>query len=175
MPSLRTSVAGAQRTEPAATLAKHRAENFAVASRFLPRSRRSDLMAIYGFARTVDDAGDEGPGTPEERLRVLDELAADVDAILGAGPAPGRPAHPLVRALIPVIGAHAIPPEPFHALIEANRLDQTVTRYATFADLRAYCALSADPVGRLVLAVFDVSTPDLERLSDLVCTGLQIV
>jgi squalene synthase HpnC len=175
MPSIRTSEAGGIGIDPAAILAKRRGENFAVASRFLPRSRRADLLAVYGFARLVDDAGDEGTGAPVDRLRALDELATGVDAIFAGGSVVSRSMHPLVRALGPVITAHAIPPEPFHALIQANRLDQSVTRYATFADLAGYCELSANPVGRLVLFVFDASTPDRRRLSDLVCTGLQVV
>jgi squalene synthase HpnC len=69
----------------------------------------------------------------------------------------------------------ALEPEPFDQLVQANLLDQRVTRYPTFADLLAYCSLSAEPVGRIVLGVFGVRGPDLERLSDRVCTALQLI
>jgi squalene synthase HpnC len=51
-------------------------ENFPVALRLLPTSRRKYLMAVYGFARTTDDIGDRAP--PEQRIRLLDELEADL-------------------------------------------------------------------------------------------------
>jgi len=73
------------------------------------------------------------------------------------------------------VRAHAIPPDPFRRLIDANRRDQTITRYRTFDELVDYCRLSADPVGLLVLYVFDSATPERIALSDRVCTGLQIV
>lgn len=147
--------------------ASARAENFTVASRLLPARYRRHLLALYGYARYVDDLGDEAAG---DRLALLDEAEADLDRALA-----GRAAHPVFRA----IGASAVelglPIDQLKALIEANRQDQTTTRYATFDDLVGYCRLSANPVGRLVLAIFGVHDPEDARLSDLVCTALQIV
>src|SRR3954462_1340160 len=80
-----------------------------------------------------------------------------------------------MQRLLPTVRAHAIPPDPFRRLIEANRRDQEVKRYATFDELRDYCRLSADPVGHLVLYVFDSATPERMELSDRICTALQIV
>jgi squalene synthase HpnC len=149
-----------------AVMARAGAENFPVASRLIPPRTREDLLAIYGFARLVDDAGDEAPG---DRIELLNWLDAEVDAVYG-----GRPTHPLMRRLVHTVRAHGIPPEPFRALIQANRLDQTVTRYPTFDDLLGSCALSANPVGRLVLFVFRAATPERFALSDSICTGLQL-
>lgn len=50
-----------------------------------------------------------------------------------------------------------------------------VSRYETYDDLLAYCELSANPVGRLVLAVTGTSSPERVRRSDAICTALQIV
>jgi squalene synthase HpnC len=149
-----------------AVLAQERGENFTVAGRLLPRELREDLKALYGYARLVDDTGDELEG---DRLAALDWIEADLDRAFA-----GEAQHPLVRALEPVIARRALPREELAGLIEANRLDQRVTRYETFADLRASCALSADPVGRLVLRVFGAATAERIALSDDVCTGLQI-
>jgi squalene synthase HpnC len=138
-----------------------------VASRALPQALRSDLYALYGFARLVDDLGDEARG---DRDALLDWLDGDLHALYA-----GKPQHELMRRLLPTVLAHSIPPEPFERLIAANRQDQRVSRYETFEDLAAYCRLSADPVGHLVLYVFDSATPERMELSDRICTALQIV
>jgi squalene synthase HpnC len=163
----------------AAAGAKAGAENFPVALRLLPARYRGYLAAVYGFARSADDMGDEAP--PGERLALLDELEADIGRLYrtppGAapvGPAEGGPRLAVVRALAPAVAACAIPAQPFLDLIAANRQDQAVSRYQSFGDLLAYCQLSANPVGRLVLHVFGAATPRREALSDKVCTALQL-
>ncbi len=142
-------------------------ENFPVASRVLPRASRAHLMAIYGFARLADDIGDEADG---DRLALLDWLDEDLDRA-----AVGHATHPVLQRLTPTIQDLQLPLDPFRALIEANRQDQTVHRYRTFDDLVGYCLLSAAPVGQLVLAVMGLATPGRVALSDQVCIGLQVV
>ncbi|MFI8297849.1 squalene synthase HpnC [Streptomyces nigra] len=166
------------------TLDKAAAENFPVAPFFLPRAWRTDLMAVYGFARLVDDIGDGdlAPGgadarllgvtgaDADDRLVLLDAFEDDLRRVFD-----GTPRHPLLRRLQPTVRRHALTPGPFLALIAANRQDQLVGRYETYDDLLAYCELSANPVGRLVLAVTGTGTPERVRRSDAVCTALQIV
>ena len=150
-------------------MAQAPAENFPVASRLLPARVRADLLGVYGFARLVDNAGDEAPG---DRLALLDELEEDLERAY----APAEtPAHPLIAALRPMIAARSLPIEPFRRLIEANRRDQLIHRYRSFDELVGYCALSANPVGELVLGIFDAVTPERIALSDRICTGLQLV
>lgn len=151
----------------APVLAQARDENFPVALRVLPRARRRDLMALYGFARLVDDIGDEAFG---DRLAALDAVELDLARAFEGGAE-----HPLLRALTPTLRAHQLPRQPFLDLIEANRLDQRVSRTRTWDDLLAYCALSANPVGRLVLGVFDASAPARDALSDSICAALQVI
>jgi squalene synthase HpnC len=105
-----------------------------------------------------------------DRLAALDELDREVDACYG-----GEPGWEVMRALQPTIRACSLPREPFLRLIEANRIDQRVSEYKTWADLKDYCVHSADPVGRLVLGVLGRTEPELVALSDDVCTGLQLV
>jgi squalene synthase HpnC len=150
---------------------KAASENFPVALRLLPRRYRAHLMAVYDFARTVDDIGDEAP--PDQRLRLLDEVDEDL-AQLYANPV-GQLRHPAVRGLASAVAECAIPVSCFRDLIDANRQDQLVTRYETFDQLLGYCALSANPVGRIVLLIFGCSTPERVELSDAICSGLQIV
>src|SRR5436189_5107082 len=113
-----------------AVAARARTENFPVASLLFPRAVRPDLRAIYGFARLVDILGDEFEG---DRLAALDELEREVDACYE-----GEPTWAVMRALQPTIRACSLPREPFVRLIEANRMDQRISQYATWADLQPY-------------------------------------
>lgn len=153
---------------PDAVMAKARHENFPVASRMLPRRERGHLLALYGFARLVDDVGDEVAG---DRRALLDCLEEEVDRIYAGA----EPTSPIMRRLARTARACALPDAPLRDLIEANRRDQVVHDYPTYAHLLDACALSANPVGRLVLHVVGAATPDREVLSDAVCTGLQLV
>ncbi|WP_326756062.1 squalene synthase HpnC [Streptomyces hirsutus] len=167
-----------------ATLDKAAAENFPVAPFFLPGAWRADLMAVYGYARLVDDIGDGdlapggadaallgvAPDRADDRTALLDAFEADLHRVFDS-----VPRHPLLRRLQPTVRRRGLPPEPFLGLIAANRQDQVVSRYQTYDDLLAYCELSANPVGRLVLGVTGTSTPERIRRSDAVCTALQIV
>jgi squalene synthase HpnC len=141
-----------------------RHENFSVASILAPAGARPHLRAIYGFARLVDNLGDEAPG---DRRLLLDELERELD---------GPPRTEIMRRLSRTITACRLPREPFARLIEANRIDQRTPRYETWDDLLEYCRHSAEPVGRLVLGVFGrAGERGLVALSDDVCTGLQLV
>jgi squalene synthase HpnC len=143
-------------------------ENFTVANRLLGAQTCGHLMAIYGYARLVDDVGDEAAGDRDALLDVVeDELS-----IVFAG---GEARHPVMRELAATIRSCELPDGPFRRLIAANRMDQTVTRYETWDQLMEYCALSANPVGELVLGVFGAATPDRIALSDRICSGLQVV
>ncbi len=148
--------------------ARARRENFPVALVLLSRAQRTHLTALYGFARLADDVGDEAEG---DRLALLDELDADLGRVFAGD----EPLHPALRRLSATVRELRLPEPPFRRLIEANRRDQRVSRYATWAELREYCALSADPVGRLVLHVFGAATPERFAESDAVCTALQLV
>lgn len=143
---------------------KAAAENFPVAIRVLPGRYRRHLSAVYDFARVVDDVGDEAPAGL--RADLLDRLDDEVA---------GTATLPVTRALAATMAACGIPAEPFHRLIAANRQDQLVGSYPTFDELLGYCALSANPVGRVVLHIFGAATPDRFARSDAICTALQLI
>lgn len=143
-------------------------ENFPVALAVLPRALRTDLTAVYRYARHVDDLGDEAIG---DRVAALHDVAADVHRLYAGA----TPHDPVVRGLARTVADRRLPMAPLLQLVEANLVDQQVTRYATFDALLGYCRLSADPVGRIVLHLFDRATADRVVLSDRICTGLQLV
>lgn len=143
-------------------------EDFPVASRLLPRRVRAELLALYGYARLVDEIGDSYPG---DRLAALDWVESELRAALEGH----RAAHPLVEGAARLARAGKVPAAPMFDLVEANRMDQEVHSYATFDELLGYCALSANAVGRMVLALFGASTAERVAWSDSICTGLQLV
>jgi squalene synthase HpnC len=151
-------------------------ENFPVALRLLPARHRRHLANLYFFARLTDDLGDEARESPADqdasdlRLRLLDELAADVDRIYAGQ----TPESPVMQAMAETISECQVPARPLLDLIEANRQDQRVTRYRTYPELARYCELSANPVGHIVLYIFGVATPARIARSDSVCTALQL-
>ena len=149
-------------------LAKAGGENFPVASRVLPRRYREHLLAVYGFARLVDDVGDEAP--LNDRAGLLDQIEADLDRMYA-----GKARLPVLRELEHTAKACRIPAEPLRALIQANRQDQRLSRYRGYADLLGYCTLSANPVGHIVLHIFGAATPERFLLADRVCSALQLV
>jgi len=149
-------------------------ENFPVALRVLPAVHRRHLTALYGFARLTDDLGDEaretGQSDADLRLGLLDELDADVDRIYQGV----TPHSPVMQKMAVTVAECHVPAQPLRDLIQANRQDQRVTRYQTFAELAQYCELSANPVGQIVLYIFGVATEQRIALSDNICTALQL-
>ena len=162
-----------ERRQPDTVLA---GENFPVALRILPSRIRRHLLALYAYARFVDDLGDEPDVAGRDdgatvRLAALHGLEREVRALYEGHP----PRHPVLIRLAPTVVACQLPIDPLLRLIEANRRDQVVLRYPTFGSLVEYCHLSADPVGELVLHVFGAQSAARIQLSNRVCTALQLV
>jgi len=149
-------------------IARAHYENFPVASRFIPADRRIALAAIYAFARQADDIAD-ARAPSEDRLRALDAIE---EALLRA--LDGAPQGAIFTALADAVERHRLPVEPFLDLLSAFRLDARDATFPTWDDLLAYCRGSANPVGRLVLALYKVEDPEALRASDAVCTALQL-
>ena len=155
---------------PAESAVESRAgkENFPVASRLLPRDTRAALMKLYRYARFVDEIGDSYAG---DRLAALEWVDSELRRALSGA----ADVHPLVAGAAGLARSERIAADPLFDLVQANRQDQTIHRYSTFDELLGYCEMSANPVGRLVLQLFGVLTPERARFSDYICTGLQLV
>ncbi|MBO1018058.1 squalene synthase HpnC [Achromobacter sp. SD115] len=154
-------------------------ENFPVASLLLPRRLRGAVTDIYRYARAADDIADEGSATDEERLKQLAAFRAELHRIgaePGARPEPGSPE--LASIFVPLaatIARHQLPITPFYDLLSAFEQDISVKRYEDYATLADYCTRSANPVGRLMLHLFEATNPQNVSEADAICTGLQLV
>ena len=156
-----------------ARVARTHYENFTIGSWLLPRRLRRDLAAVYAFARGADDIADEGETDRRDRIG---RLNAWEEKLLACARDPGAAGDPLFRALGHTIAAHALLLEPFRDLLAAFRRDAAgeTRRFATFTDLLGYCRCSANPVGRLVLALFGHQDAERQRRADDICTALQL-
>lgn len=151
-----------------AFVTKSHYENFTVVSALLPRRLVPHFHAVYAYCRWADDLADETSGGKE----ALDLLAWWRRELHGCYD--GSPTHPVMIALQATVTKFHIPREPFLNLLIAFEQDQHVKQYDTFEQLLGYCRNSANPVGHLVLYLFECFTPERARLSDEVCTGLQL-
>ena len=151
------------------TIARTHYENFPVASRFLSKDVRKYIWAIYAFARIADDYADEPGFTLAERLDNLNQWEQYLDECYN-----GNPAHRVFAALAETVERFQIPIELFQGLLAAFRSDVTVNRYETYEDVLAYCRNSANPIGRLILLVLNYRSEHMMRLSDSICTALQL-
>lgn len=135
----------------------------------MPRAERRHLAALYAFARGADDIADE-PDGPSDRVAALDRWEDELDRALA-----GESVEPVFVATAHTLDERGLDAGHLRALLRAFRYDAAFRPYEDFAALRAYCANSANPVGRLVLALLGVRDPVADELSDEVCTGLQLV
>jgi len=194
---------GDERSRPAPTLAESleyvrglartHYENFSVLSALVPRDLRDDFAAVYAFCRWADDLGDETGSTPEARAKSLELLAwwrAELRQCFAAAAGPleredagpssiPAPSHPVFVALAETVKKRRLALQPFDDLIIAFEQDQRVRYYGTWDEVIDYCRLSANPVGRIVLALAGHhDTPENAeryRLSDATCTALQLI
>ena len=149
-------------------LARRHYENFPVASRLMPRRLRRHVAALYAFARIADDFSDEPEYEGVRRERLLDWRRQLSE--IGSKP----PTHPAFLALGATLRELDLPKAPFDDLLSAFLQDTEKKRYATFAEVADYCRRSANPVGRIVLMIHGYRDTELFRLSDAICTALQL-
>lgn len=146
-------------------------ENFPVASPLLPPAMRAPVRVIYAFARSADDLADEGEATPEERIAALAAYERELDLIDQGQP----PDTELFHRVATTLRAHHLDTRLLRDLLSAFRQDVRQTRYQSFASLLDYCTRSANPVGRMMLALAGEQSADLLKKSDAICSALQII
>ncbi len=144
-------------------------ENFPVASFLIPKELRKDVTIIYWFARTADDYADEGSFTQEQRLEKLNNFEARLTSLLS-----GNITNEFELALYETIQKKNLSSEHFYNLLKAFKQDVIKKRYCNFAELEEYCTYSANPVGRLILELFNIRDSQAFDYSDNICTALQL-
>jgi squalene synthase HpnC len=152
-------------------LANTHYENFPVASVLLPMRLRKPIGLIYSFARQADDFADEGDLKPAQRLTLLDGFKQELDLIRTNA----VPETPFFVTLQAMIQAQQLPLAPFYDLLDAFSQDVVKSRYENFAEVMDYCRRSANPIGRLMLYLYDAVTPQNIAYSDAICSSLQII
>ena len=161
-----------------AAAAPNHYENFPVASWLCPPRLRPPIAAIYAFARTADDIADEGEAGAAERLQDLRAYRAEL-AAAARGAAPSARWPEVFGPLAHVIRNFALPEPLLADLLSAFMQDVEKTRdaagYADRAELLDYCRRSADPIGRLLLHLYGVDDALALKLSDAVCSALQLI
>ncbi len=153
----------------AIAFAKSHYENFPVISLFIPKNLRKHVAVIYRFARQADDFADEGNLTEEERLNLLENYENDLSLCLNS-----QYKNSFWQALHNTIKELNLSQKYFYDLIKAFKQDVVKNRYNTFEEVKYYCKNSANPVGRLVLELFDIRDEQLNLYSDNICTALQL-
>lgn len=158
-------------TASSLSLAQTHYENFPVASVFLPKHLREPIALIYSFARQADDFADEGDLSIEQRLSLLNQFRDELDLLH----AYIKPNTSFFVTLGAMIKSEKLPFAPFYDLLQAFSQDVIKTRYANYAEVLDYCQRSANPIGRLLLHLYQKATPHNIQLSDNICTALQII
>ncbi len=152
-------------------LAQQHYENFPVASFVLPAHLREPIALIYRFARQADDFADEGELSMAQRLALLDEFRHELDLLA----AYIKPNSAFFLSLGAMIKARHLPYQPFYDLLDAFQQDVSKTRYANYAEIHHYCERSANPVGRLLLALYGQADAENCAYADQLCTALQLI
>ena len=137
----------------------------------MPSRLRVAVGVIYRFARSADDFADEGDALPAERLASLDAYRSELDRIAANKP----PQTPLFADVARIVREHELPLRPFYDLLSAFSQDVVKARYASFEELLDYCSRSANPVGRLMLHLFDAADAQNLARSDAICSALQLI
>lgn len=129
------------------------------------------MIAVYRFARHADDLADEGSMSASERLQALEEFGRKTAAAFA-----GRVVNdPILDPLAANVVAWHLPEQPFFDLLDAFTQDVTKTRYQDFAEVLAYSRRSANPVGRIMLALYRIDDDQAFEQSDAICTALQLI
>lgn len=151
------------------SLSKTHYENFPVASFLIPKSKRTDISIVYWFARTADDIADEGYISATERLSALDEFENNFIASLKSNKSSNE-----FRILSDVVVRNNLTEKYFLDLLSAFKQDVVKKRYSNFDEVLDYCQRSANPVGRIVLEIFNIRNQQAFYYSDMICTALQL-
>ena len=129
--------------------AKAAGSSFYAAMRLMRKAEREAMFAIYAFCRAVDDIADDGHGTRNERLAMLNEWRHAIEALYT-----GKP-PPLSDFLEAPVRRYGLRKEDFLTVIDGMQMDvEEDIRGPSMTMLDLYCDRVASAVGRLSIKVF---------------------
>jgi phytoene synthase len=137
----------ATRHVSAAKITRQSKSNLALAFISLGRERKRDITVFYAFCRVIDDIADSAQfdvGQKQSRLAAWREMlrSADADEPL------------LAREVRSLIDKYSLPTDILEEIIAGVEMDLSISRYATFEELRVYCYRVASAVGLVSIEIF---------------------
>jgi 15-cis-phytoene synthase len=136
----------------AAKITRQSKSNLALAFVSLGRERRQDITIFYAFCRVIDDIADDVDLVAEEKKRRLAKWREWLRS-----PTPGEPA--LALDLRSLIDKYSLSPGMLEEIVAGVEMDLSISRYATFDDLRVYCYRVASAVGLVSIEIFGYRNP----------------
>ena len=142
--------------------------SFYYAFLFLPKPRRAAITAFYAFCREVDDVVDDmvDPGVASSKLAWWQGEVAQAFA--------GKPTHPVMHALMPLVAEYKIEQRHLQSVIEGCQMDLSQTRYLDYPGLQRYCHLVAGVVGEVAANIFGQTQPETTVYAHKLGQALQL-
>ena len=142
--------------------------SFYYAFLFLPKPRRAAITAFYAFCREVDDVVDDmvDPGVASTKLAWWQGEVAQSFA--------GKPTHPVMQALMPLVADYQIEQRHLQSVIEGCQMDLSQTRYLDYPGLQRYCHLVAGVVGEVAAHIFGQTQPETTVYAHKLGQALQL-
>jgi phytoene synthase len=136
----------------AAKITRQSKSNLALAFVSLGRERRQDITIFYAFCRVIDDIADDVDLVAEEKKRRLAKWREWLRSRT-----PGEPS--LALDLRSLIDKYSLSPGMLEEIVAGVEMDLSISRYATFDDLRVYCYRVASAVGLVSIEIFGYRNP----------------
>jgi phytoene synthase len=126
----------------------HRAHGrtFYLATLLLPRERRPDVWALYAFARVTDELVDATLNP--DPVKLLTWRGEAMTAMRSASPP--DVGQPVLSATWHTMRSFELKPDLLEEFLDSMVMDLTISRYATWEDLRIYMRGSAVVIGEMM-------------------------
>ena len=151
----------------AAKITRQSKSNLALAFVSLGPERRQDITLFYAFCRVIDDIADDVDLSAEEKRRGLAEWREWLWAANSGEPL-------LARDLRGLIGKYSLSPGMLEEIIAGVEMDLSISRYATFEELRVYCYRVASAVGLVSIEIFGYRNPTCKEYAIQLGLALQV-
>ncbi len=145
-------------------------ENFPVATLFLRKNERNDILVLYQFARECDDIADNENFKVDQRKKILDEYQKNIKELFTKNDKPK-----LFINLQQVSIKYNLNINLFKNFMRGFYQDLSKTRYKSFDEIIQYCHLLACPAGEMILTIFNKNTKKNISLSNNICIALAMI